>query len=128
MPEIIPQPRSTVAIKSAPSGPQQTLGFCLRTWKVGLTRTRGSEKIAVRAGAGQFKDENVLMNLVDEQPVGRNMAFAVIGPVVAERVVAVCGRKGFAIGEFGDDRMKPFDRHMPPLRVGEGQVRQDKLG
>ena len=68
------------------------------------------------------------MNLVDEQPVGRNMAFAVIGPVVAERVVAVCGRKGFAIGEFGDDRMKPFDRHMPPLRVGEGQVRQDKLG
>ena len=89
MPEIIPQPRSTVTIKSAPSGPQQTLGFCLRTWKVGLTRTRGSEKIAVRAGAGQFKDENVLMNLVDEQPVGCNMAFAVIGPIVAKRVVAV---------------------------------------
>ena len=114
MPEIIPQPRSTVTIKSAPSGPQQTLGFCLRTWKVGLTRTRGSEKIAVRAGAGQFKDENVLMNLVDEQPVGCDMAFAVIGPVVAEGVVAVCRRKGFAIGEFGDDRMKLFDRHMPP--------------
>lgn len=79
-----------------------------------LTRTRGSEKIAVRAGTGQFKDENVLVNLVDEKPVGRNMAFAVIGPVIAERVVAVCRGKGFAIGEFGDDRMKPFDRHMPP--------------
>ena len=78
------------------------------------SRTRGSEKIAVRAGAGQFKDENVLMNLVDEKPVGRNMAFAVIDPVIAERVVAVCRGKGFAIGEFGDDRMKPFDRHMPP--------------
>ena len=80
----------------------------------GCSRTRGSEKIAVRAGAGQFKDENVFVNLVDEQPVGRNMAFAVIGPIVAERVVAVCRGKGFAIGEFGDDRMKPFDRHMPP--------------
>lgn len=79
-----------------------------------LTRMRGSEKIAVRARASQFKDENVFVNLVDEKPVGRNMAFAVIGPVVAERVVAVCGRKGFAIGEFGDDRMKPFDRHMSP--------------
>lgn len=78
------------------------------------SRTRGSEKIAVRAGAGQFKDENVLMNLVDEKPVGRNMAFAVIGPIVAERVVAVCRGKWFDIGEFGDDRMKPFDRHMPP--------------
>lgn len=77
-------------------------------------RTRGSEKIAMRAGTGQFKDENVLMNLVDEKPVGRNMAFAVIGPIVAERVVAVCRGKGFAIREFGDDRMKPFDRHMPP--------------
>ena len=78
------------------------------------SRTRGLEKIAVRAGTGQFKDENVFVNLVDEQPVGRNMAFAVIGPVIAERVVAVCGRKGFAIGEFCDDRMKSFDRHMPP--------------
>ena len=79
-----------------------------------LTRTRGSEKIAVRAGTGQFKDENVLMNLIDEQPVGRNMAFAVIGPVVSEGVVAVCRGQRLAIGEFGDDRMKPFDRHMPP--------------
>ena len=55
-----------------------------------LTRT----KDRCATGAGQFKDENVLMNLVDEQPVGRNMAFAVIGPIVAERVVAVCRRKG----------------------------------
>ncbi len=53
----------------------------------------GLEKIAVRAGAGQFKDENVLVNLVDEKPVGRDMAFAVIGPVVAERVVTICGRQ-----------------------------------
>ena len=68
-----------------------------------LTRTRGSEKIAVRAGTGQFKDENVLVNLVDEKPVGRNMAFAVISPVIAEKVVAVCGRKGFAIVEFRSD-------------------------
>ena len=80
----------------------------------GCSRTRGSEKIAVRAGTGQFKDENVLMNLVDKKPVGRNMAFAMIGPIVAERVVAVCRGQRLAIGEFGDDRMKPFDRHMPP--------------
>ena len=73
------------------------------------TRTRGSEKIAVRAGAGQFKDENVFVNLVDEQPVGRNMAFAVIGPIVAERVVAVCGRKGFASREFANDVIKLRD-------------------
>ena len=73
------------------------------------SRTRGSEKIAVRAGAGQFKDENVFVNLVDEQPVGRNMAFAVIGPIVAERVVAVCRGKGFASREFADDVIKLRD-------------------
>ena len=69
----------------------------------GPTRTRGSEKIAVRASAGQFKDENVLVNLVDEQPVGRDMAFAVVGPVVAEGVVAVRGRQWFASCKFADD-------------------------
>ena len=42
----------------------------------------GSKEIAVRAGTGQFKDEDVLVNLVDEQPVGRDMAFTMIGPVV----------------------------------------------
>lgn len=75
----------------------------------GCSRTRGSEKIAMRAGACQFKDENVFVNLVDEKPVGRNMAFAVIGPVIAERVVAVCRRKGFASREFADNVIKLRD-------------------
>lgn len=75
----------------------------------GCSRTRGSEKIAMRAGAGQFKDENIFVNLVDEKPVGRNMAFAVIGPVIAERVVVVCRRKGFASREFANDVIKLRD-------------------
>lgn len=74
----------------------------------------GLEKIAVRAGTGQFKDENVLVNLVDEKPVGCDMAFAVVGPVVAERMVVICGRQHLAVGEFADDCLKSFDWQMPP--------------
>ena len=63
------------------------------------TRTRGSEKIAVRASAGQFKDENVLVNLVDEKPVGCDVALSVVRPVADKRMVAVLGRKRLAVGE-----------------------------
>ena len=63
----------------------------------------GLEEIAVRAGTGQFKDEDVLVNLVDEQPVGRDMAFTMIGPVADKRMVVVLGRQCLAVGEFADD-------------------------
>lgn len=78
----------------------------------GPTRTRGSEKIAVRASAGQFKDENVLVNLVDEQPVWRDMAFAVVRPVAGERMVVVGRRKLFSIAQLIDNRLKLLNRKM----------------
>jgi len=37
----------------------------------------------VGAGAGQFKDEYVLAKLVDEQPIGGNVTFAVASPVAS---------------------------------------------
>ena len=48
-----------------------------------------SEQVGMCSSPGQFKDEDVLENLVDEKPVRRDMAFAVIGPWPRERVVAV---------------------------------------
>ena len=73
-----------------------------------------SEQVAVRAGAGQFEDEEVFVNLVDEEPIGRDVAFAVIRPVADKRMVVVFGRKRLAVGELFDDGMKFLDRQMAP--------------
>ena len=59
-----------------------------------------SEQIAVRACAGQFEDEDVFVNLVDEKPVWRDVALSVIRPVADKRMVAVLGRKHLAVGEL----------------------------
>ena len=61
------------------------------------------------AGAGQFKDEDVLVNLVDEKPVGRDVTFAVVAPVVRERMVMIGGRERFATRKFADDVIEPRD-------------------
>ena len=72
----------------------------------------GLEQVAVRTGAGQFKDEDVFLDLVDEQPVGRYMTFAMICPVAHKRMVAIGGGQGFAICQLGDDF----------LQLGDGKV------
>ena len=71
-----------------------------------------SEQIGVGAGAGEFENEHAFLDLVDEQPVGGDVAFAVIRPGTSERVVAVGGRQGFAVGKLGDDGLQLFDRQM----------------
>ena len=73
-----------------------------------------SEQIAVRSCAGQFEDEDVLVNLVDEKPVWRDVALSVIRPVADKRMVAVLGRKRLAVGELFDDGMKLLDGKMTP--------------
>ena len=65
-----------------------------------------SEEVAVRTGTGQFEDEDVFVNLVDEKPVGRDVAFAVVHPVADERMVVVLGRKLLAVGKLGDYGLK----------------------
>ena len=72
----------------------------------------GSEQIGMGAGAGQFKDEDVLVNLVDEQPVGRDVAFAVIRPIAGERMIVVGSRKLFSVAQLIDDRLKLLDWKM----------------
>ena len=69
----------------------------------------GSKQFGMGAGAGQFENEDILVYLVDEKPVGCDMAFAVVGPVVAEWMVVICGRQHLAVGEFADDCLKSFD-------------------
>ena len=54
---------------------------------------------------GKLKDEDVLENLVDEKPVRRDMAFAVVGSWTRECVVAVCRRQFLAVGAFRDYRV-----------------------
>ena len=90
---------------------------------------RGSEKVGMRAGAGQLKDKNVFLDLVDEQPVGRDVTFAVIRPVAGECVVSIGGRQRFAVDELFDDGLQFLNRQMSldrPLVVAfEGGSRID---
>ena len=72
-----------------------------------------SEEVAMRAGAGQFENEDVFVDLVDEKPVGCDVAFAVVGPVADERMVAVLWRKLLSVGKLVNDGLKLFNRKMP---------------
>ena len=72
----------------------------------------GSKQVGVGAGAGQFENENVLVYLVDEKPVGCDMAFAVVRPVAGERMVVVGRRKLFSIAQLIDNRLKLLNRKM----------------
>lgn len=98
----------------AAAGAGESLWGLCRAWV--LPRTAGvgegevhcgemqvSEQIGVGAGAGEFENEHAFLDLVDEQPVGGDVTFAMIRPVAGERVVAVGGRQRFASGQFADD-------------------------
>ena len=73
---------------------------------------RGLEKIGMRASAGQFEDENVIFDLVDEKPIRGDVTFAMVCPVAGERMVSVGGRQRFAVGELGDDGLQLRNRKM----------------
>ena len=62
-----------------------------------------SEEVAMRAGAGQFENEDVFVDLVDEKPVWRDVALAVVSPVADERMVAALWRKLLSVGKLSDD-------------------------
>ncbi len=64
-----------------------------------------SEQVGMCSRPGQFKDEDVLENLVDEKPVWRDMAFAVVGPSSGKGVVAVFRGQRLAFGELRDYRV-----------------------
>ncbi len=59
-----------------------------------------SEQVGMCSRPGQFKDEDVLENLVDEKPVWRDMAFAVVGPSSGKGVVAVFRGQRLALASF----------------------------
>ena len=71
------------------------------------------EQIAVRTGAGQFKNENVLMNMVDEKPIGSNVTFAMICPTASERVVTIRGRQCLAVPQLLHNCLQLFNGQMP---------------
>ena len=50
----------------------------------------------------QFEDKDVFVDLVDEKPVGGDMAFPVIRPSSGKRMVAICGGERFAVGKGVD--------------------------
>ena len=56
--------------------------------------TRQSKKIAERTCAGQFENEDIFVNLIDEKPIGRDVTFTMIRPVAGECMVSV-GRRQF---------------------------------
>ncbi len=54
-------------------------------------------------GAGSFEEEKVFVNPVNEEPVGLDVAFAVMVPVTGEAMIPVFLGKGFAGLEEIDD-------------------------
>jgi hypothetical protein len=67
----------------------------------------------VGAGAGEFEDEEVGVDFVDEKPVGGDVAFAVAGEVAGQGVVAVGWRQGKTFAEACDDGVELPDGNSP---------------
>ena len=57
--------------------------------------------------ARQFEDKDVFVNLVDEKPVGGDMAFPVICPSSGKCMVAICCGERFAAAQLFHARL-PF--------------------
>ena len=49
-----------------------------------------SKQIGMRAGADQV--QVVALHLVDQQPIGLNVAVAELAPLAAQRVILIAGR------------------------------------
>ncbi len=60
----------------------------------------------MRAGAGQFKNKHILEELVDEEPIRLNMAFAASTVIAYEWMVVAFVREGLSVGKHLDDRVK----------------------
>lgn len=65
-------------------------------------------------GPGAYEREVAAVDFVDEEPVGLNVAIAVMLPVAAQRMVFLAGRKRVA---HGRSRIAPrsFDMSLPRL-------------
>ena len=50
-----------------------------------------TEQVGVGTGTGEGQDEDVILDLVDQQPVGGDVTFAVVCPVPGEVVVSIGG-------------------------------------
>ena len=61
---------------------------------------RCSEQIGMGACASQFKNQDVIVNLVNEKPVWCYVAFPVVGPSAGKRMVAVRGGEFFAVPQL----------------------------
>ena len=66
-------------------------------------RDKRLENIGVGAGAGKSKNENVVFFLVDEEPIGGNVAFIIARPFTRKGMVAIFGGKRFVVGEHFDN-------------------------
>lgn len=55
----------------------------------------------MRAGADQI--QIVAVHLVDQQPVGLDVAVAVMAPLAVQRVILVPGRQGLSLDQQQDD-------------------------
>ena len=55
------------------------------------------------AGASESENENVVFFLVDEEPIGSNMAFIVARPFARKGVIAIFGGKRLVVREHLDN-------------------------
>lgn len=81
---------------------------------------RGHSFKEIRVGAGSFKEQHVIVNSVNQEPVGLNVAFPMVVPVAGQRVVPVGGWKRFAGLEEIDDGLHLVEI-LAPL-CGEAEV------
>ena len=72
-----------------------------------------SKKIAVRTCAGQFENEDIFVDLINEKPIGCDVTFTMVRPITSECVVAVGRRQFFSIAQLFNDRLQLFNWQMP---------------
>lgn len=70
-------------------------------------RIRGeSEEITVRACAGKYEHQHIVLDAVDQEPVGGDVAFAITFVIPGKRMVAVLFRQRFAAGKYFNHSVK----------------------
>ena len=64
------------------------------------------EQVCVGSGAQQKQCRIVLVDLVNQQPIGRYVAFAATGPVPSQRVISVPWRHAAIVHQEAHDAFK----------------------
>ena len=69
------------------------------------------ENIAVCSSGNEFEDKTIILDSINKQPVGFDVAFSVAEPVSGQRVVAVFFGKDFTHRKHVDNLVEQLHSH-----------------